>query len=104
MLKMWLFQLLFLHLALLEITNAYSTRNVCTQGNHEECRNSDGEGACCAKAIVKSTVSGNTESVGNEYIRCYDYDAVLAAFDNYDVYTDTLSTGGNGNTYTLTCT
>ena len=48
-------------------------------------------------------VSGNTESVGDVFARCYDFDAVLDAFDNNDVLVDSSSSGGNGNTYNMVC-
>ena len=85
------------------MTSAVSSRQTCTLGDHDFCEASDGAGACCAKVTVTNKVSGNTESVGDEFIRCYDFDAVLSAFDNNDILVDSSSIGGNGNSYTMVC-
>ena len=37
-------------------------------------------------------------------MRCYNFDTVLAAFDNFGTLVDTVAAGGNGNTYKLECT
>ena len=49
-------------------------------------------------------VYGNTEAVGNVYYRCYSYDDVAYAFKNNNTLIDFANNGGNGNTYTLSCT
>ena len=76
-----------------------SSRKACNSGDHFSCIPSDGEGSCCARVRVTTKVDGNTENVGDEFLRCYDFDAVLEAFDNNKVYVDLESKGGNGNTY-----
>ena len=78
-----------------------STRKECPSGDHHFCKPYDGEGSCCAQAKVLVKVAGNTENVGDIFYRCYDFDAVLASFDNNFVYEDSSARGGNGNTYQL---
>ena len=84
--------------------NCLSTRRECSSGDHTGCAETDGEGACCAHCEVTVKVSGNTENVGDKFLRCYDYDLILQAFDNTDILEDKASLGGNGNTYKLVCT
>ena len=89
---------------LIESSHAYSSRIACNSGDHFACIPSSGEGSCCAKVKVVTKVDGNTEVVGQEFLRCYDFDAILQAFDNNDLLVDYTSNGGNGNTYSLECT
>ena len=82
---------------------AASSRLTCTLGDHNSCEATDGAGACCAEVTVTNKVSGNTENVGDVFARCYDFDAVLDAFDANGTLVDSTSAGGNGNTYNLVC-
>ncbi len=52
---------------------------------------------------VLSTISGSTERVGDSFNRCMDIDDIITATSDDDVFTDTRSSGGNGNTYRLVC-
>ena len=80
-----------------------SSRKSCNSGDHHSCIPSDGEGSCCARVKVVVKVAGNTENVGDEFLRCYDYDAVIQAFDNGDRLVDSAN-NGSGNTYEFKCT
>ena len=95
---------ILIYLFLMESALGGSSRKACSSGDHIGCIPSDGDGSCCAKVRVVSKVDGNTENVGNEFLRCYDFDAVLTAFDNNKLIVDYTSLGGNGNTYYLECT
>ena len=90
-------------LGTIAVTSAVSSRYTCVLGNHDSCEPTDGAGSCCAKVTVTNKVSGNTENVLDEFIRCYDFDAVLSAFDNNGILVDSVSIGGNGNSYTMVC-
>ena len=97
---------IFLFLVIFTVAQAQSSsRKVCKSGDNRGCEKSDGEGACCAVLTVQNVVStGSTEKYAQQFLRCYNFDTVLKAFDNGGVLVDTVAAGGNGNTYKIECT
>ena len=53
--------------------------------------------------VVNKLGSGKNETIGQNFLRCYDIDDIISAFDNMDVLVD-VSKGGSGNQYFFTCT